>query len=62
MPLINCEINIIVTWSVTCIITNSIAAETFVITDPKLYAPFVTLSSQDNGRQQLKSGFKRTIN
>ena len=34
------------------------------ITDAKLYVPFVTLSTQDNANllQQLKSGFKRTIN
>ena len=44
--------------------TNPIDAETFAISDPKLHAPFLTLSSQDNGKllQQLKSGFKRTIN
>ena len=34
------------------------------ITDTKLYAPAVTLPSQDNAKllEQLKSGFKRTIN
>ena len=37
---------------------------TFSMTDTKLYVPFVTLSTQDNARllEQLKSGFKRTIN
>ena len=37
---------------------------TFLITDRKLYAPVVTLSTQDNAKllEQLKSGFKRTIN
>ena len=37
---------------------------TFAITDTKLYLPVVTLSTQDNAKllQQLKSGFKRTIN
>ena len=42
-------------------ITN---AGTFAITDTKLYVPVVTLSSQDNVKllDQLKSGFKRTIN
>ena len=39
-------------------------ATTFAITDTKLYFPVVTLSTQDNAKllQQLKSGFKRTIN
>ena len=37
---------------------------TFLITDAKLYVPVVTLSTQDNAKllEQLKSGFKRTIN
>ena len=34
------------------------------MTNAKLYVPVVTLSTQDNAKllQQLKSGFKRTIN
>ena len=64
MPLINCEVNLILTWSSTCVITNSTGAGRFAITDTKLYIPVVTLSTQDNTKllQQLKSGFKRTIN
>ena len=64
MPLINCEVNLTLTWSSTCVITNSNGAGTFAITDTKLYVPVVTLSTQENTKllQQLKSGFKRTIN
>ena len=64
MPLINCEVNLILTWSSTCVITNSTGAGTFEITDTKLYVPVVTLSTQENTKllQQLKSGFKRVIN
>ena len=64
MPLINCEVNLILTWSSPCVITNSTGAGTFAITDTKLYAPVVTLRTQDNSKllQQLKSGFKRVIN
>ena len=64
MPLINCEVNLILTWSSTCVITNSNGAGTFAITDTKLYVPVVTLSTQENTKflQQLKSGFKRVIN
>ena len=64
MPLINCEVNLILTWSSTCVITNSNGAGTFEITDTKLYVPVVTLSTQENTKllQQLKSGFKRVIN
>ena len=63
MHLINCEVNLILTWSSACIITNSIGARTFEITDTELYVPVVTLSTQDNSKllQQLKSGFKSVI-
>ena len=64
MPLINCEVNLILTWSSACVITNSTGAGTFEITDTKLYVPVVTLSTQENTKllQQLKSGFRRVIN
>ena len=64
MPLINCEVNLILTWSSTCVITNSDGPGTIAITDTKLYVPVVTLSTQENTKflQQLKSGFKRVIN
>ena len=64
MLLINCEVNLILTWSSTCVITNSTGAGTFEITDTKLYLPVVTLSTKENAKllQQLKSGFKRVIN
>ena len=63
LPLINCEVNLILTRSSTCAITNSTGAATFEKTDTKLYVPVVTLSTQDNSKliQQLKSGFKRVI-
>ena len=63
MPLINCEVNLILTWSTTCVITDSTDAGRFEITDTKLYVPVVTLSTQENSKllQQLKSGFKRVI-
>ena len=64
MSLINCEVNLILIWSSTCVITNSTGAGTFAITDTKLYVPVVTLSTQENTKflQQLKSGSKRVIN
>ena len=64
MPLINCEVNLILTWSSAFVITNSNGAGTFAISDTKLYVPVVTLSTQENTKflQQLKSGFKRVIN
>ena len=64
MPLINCEINLTLTWSEDCIISSATGATKFKITDTKRYVPVVTLSTQDNEKllQKLKSGFKRTIN
>ena len=64
MPLINCEVNLILIWSATCVIINSNGAGTFAITDTKLYVPVVTSSTQENTKflQQLKSGFKKVIN
>ena len=64
MSLINCEINLLLTWSEKYVLSNDTKATTFAITDAKRYAPIVTLSTQDNAKllQQLKSGFKRTIN
>ena len=63
MPLINCEVNLILTWSSTCVITNSAGVGTFKIIDTKLYVPVGTLTTQDNSMllQQLKSRFKRVI-
>ena len=64
--LINCETNLILTWSESCVLsdTNANQATKSAITDKKLYVPIATLSTQDNAKllQQLKSGFKRTIN
>ena len=67
MNLINCEINLILTWSVSYVLVSTNNANqnaTFGITNTRLYVPVVTLSRQENARllQQLKSGFKRVIN
>ena len=67
MSLINCEINLILTWSENCVIVSLAVRNqgaTFAITDTKLYVPALTFSTQDNVNllDQLKSGFKRTLN
>ena len=66
MPLINCEVKLILTWSANCVIINTNVANqnpAFIITETNLYVPVVTLSTQDNTKllQQLNSGFKRTV-
>ena len=67
MPLISCEINIILTWSANCVIICTNVANqnpTFEITETKFYVPVITLSTQDNSKllPQIKSGFKQAIN
>ena len=63
-PLINCEIKLILTWSLNCVITSSKGIGKLSKTDTKPYVPVVILWTQDNSKllQQLKSGFKRIIN
>ena len=39
MSLINCEVSFILTWSSTCVITNSTEAGKFTITNTKQYVP-----------------------
>ena len=62
MPWINCLVNLILTWSADCVLsdTNVNQATKFSITDTKLYVMVVTLSTQDNAKL-LKSGFKKTM-
>ena len=74
IPLINSEINLILTWSENCVLTsketrdadpaiNNPTNGTFKITDTKLYVPVVTLSTENDKTllEQLRTGFKRTI-
>ena len=67
MSIINCEINLILSWSGNCfIIDNPVENQVprLTITNTKLFLIVVTLSIPDNTKllQQLKSGFKRTTN
>ena len=75
IPLINCEVELILTWSKNCILADmtvntaanpaivSPSGATFKITDTRLYVSIVTLSKENATKQleQLKSGLKRTI-
>ena len=64
MPLINCEVELILNWSPNCVIiyTNvNNQVPTLTITQTSRYVPVATLSTQDNEKllPQLKSGFKK---
>ena len=69
IPLINCEVELILTWTKNCVLADMTVANNppsgleFQITDTKLYVPVVTLSKENDIKllEQLKSGFKRTI-
>ena len=68
MPLVNCKIDLELTWHKDCMISSANAAAgqvvSFMITNTKWYAPIVTLSTKDNNNnltKQLNDGFKRSI-
>ena len=71
MLLINCEINLLLTWSGNCVqaiycykSSNNVCNKINVFKKryTKRYVPDLTLSTQDNTKllQELKAGFKRT--
>ena len=58
MPLINCKIELNLTWKKECILSNQCGDAVFIINDTKLYVPVVTLSKEDNKdfiEQQIKA-------
>ena len=63
MPLINCKVELSLTWYENCILFSAGIAATFAITDTKLYVPIVTLKTKDNASlsKLLSKGFKRSI-
>ena len=76
MPLINCEVSLILTWFRECVITSmerqvitntqryvSPTNAIFQIRDTKLYILVVALSTENDKRilEQLRTRFKRTI-
>ena len=51
MSLINCEINLVQTWSTNCVISDVLnQATTFAITDTKRYVSIVSFPTQDNAK------------
>ena len=50
MPLINCKVNLILTWSKDCVSSFATGETKFAITETKLYVPLVTLSTEDNAK------------
>ena len=63
MPLINCKVELSMTWNPKYVLSNLVGASTFTITDAKMYVPIVTLSTEDNAKlsKLLCEGFKRSV-
>ena len=63
MPLINCEVEISLTWNKNCILSCVANDSTFAIADAKLYVPVVALITEGNTKlsKLLSKGFKRPI-
>ena len=63
MPLINCKTHLELSWTKYCVMCNVVGVSTFKITNTKLYAPIVTLSSKDNVKlvKLLGEVFKRPV-
>ena len=63
MPLINCEIILILTWSKTCFFDGWYFRKLKSNIWNNRFVPVLTLSSEHNVKllNQLESGFKRTI-
>ena len=64
MPSINCEINLILTWSENCVISEVDRAKTLTVSDTKLYVPVVTLPTQNTAilLQELNWVLKEQLN
>ena len=63
MSIINCKIHLELYWSKNCVVSNTVGARSFKITNTKFYVPIVILSSKDNAKQVTLSedGFNRPV-
>ena len=63
MSLINCKIELNLTWKKECVLSNQDSAAVFIINDTKMHVPVVTLSKEDNKDfiEQQTRGFQRSI-
>ena len=64
IQLINCEVELKLTWYKNYVISSATGETKFAITETKLYVLVVTLSREDSAKllQQLKSNFERKTN
>ena len=50
MLLINCKVELSLTWDPSCVLCALAGNSTFTITDARLYVPIITLSAEDNAK------------
>ena len=50
MSLINCEVNLILTWSRNCVTSSATGDTKFKTNETIMYVPVVTLSTQENAK------------
>ena len=63
MPLINCKVELSLTWDPNRVLSNLVGGSTFTITYAKRYVPVVILSTENNAElsKLLGEGFKRPV-
>ena len=63
MPLVNCKVQLNLTWKKECVLSTNTGNAVFIINDTKLYVPVVTLSKEDNKDfiEKQNKGFQRFI-
>ena len=63
MSLINCKVELSLSWDLSCVLSNVNGSSTLTITDAKLYVPIVTSSAEDSANlsKLLSVGFKRPV-
>ena len=63
MLLINCKVELSLSWDPNCVLSNLVGALTFAISNAKLYVPIVTLPTKDNAKlsKLLSEGFKKPV-
>ena len=63
IPLINCKIELNLTWKKERVLSTGVGEAVFIINDTKLYVPVITLSKEDNKDfiEQQNKGFQRSI-
>ena len=54
MSLINCKVELSLTWNPNCVLSSLVGPSTFTITDAKIYVSIVTISTEDNWVKNLK--------